>query len=173
MAIYYGDGSNSSSGRIIQVQKSIYTGTIAYHSIAQGAETNIPFVCTITPKEAASKIIVMMQLCFDNNTTHSNYCTLKRQIAGAGYTEPFIGDASGNVHRVTSGQSDQRSNSLRNIGLTFFDEPNTTQQIEYGFTLSHNDNNNVSIYINFGDGESNNSYDGRGACSIVCMEVAA
>ena len=44
MAIYYGDGSNSSSGRIIQVQKSIYTGTIAYHSIAQGAETNIPFV---------------------------------------------------------------------------------------------------------------------------------
>ena len=172
MAIYYGDSSNSTAGRVVQVVSATKTDTATYNSIGQGAETSIPFVCSITPKDNNNKILVIMQITCDMSTTHSTYATLKRQIAGAGYTEPFVGDSNGNRHRVTSGQSDQRSNSLRNINLMYLDSPNNTNQVDYGFTLSHNDNSTVNILINYVDSDDDNSYNGRGTCSITCMEIA-
>ena len=172
MAIYYGDGSNSTAGRIIQVVSSAFTGTASTSDVSQGGETSIPFTASITPKDNTNKIFVQCQISCDMSTTHASFATLKRQIGGGGYTDPFVGDASGNRHRVTSGMSDHNSSSLRNICFTYLDNPQTTSQVDYGFTVSHNDNGTVHIYFNYHDSDSDHSYSGRGASSIVLMEVA-
>jgi len=172
MAIYYGDGSNSNVGRIVQVVSVAFTGTHTTSNVSQGGETGMPFTASITPKDNSNKIFVQCQISCDMSTTHASFATLKRQIGGGGYTEPFIGDASGSRHRVTSGMSDHNSSSLRNICFSYLDNPTTTSQVDYGFTVSHNDNNTVHIYFNYHDADTDASYSGRGASSIVLMEVA-
>ena len=129
MAIEYGDGSDSNAGRIVQVVSAAFTGVHTTANVSQGGESGIPFTASIAPKDNNNKIFVQCQISCDMSTTHASFATLKRQIGGGGYTEPFIGDASGNRHRVTSGMSDHNT-----------------------------------------DGD--HSYNGRGASSIVLMEVA-
>ena len=172
MAIYYGDGSNSTAGRIVQVVSVGFTGTASTSDVSQGGETSIPFTASITPKDNTNKIFVQCQISCDMSTTHASFATLKRQIGGGGYTDPFVGDASGSRHRVTSGSPDNTNSSLRNICFSYLDNPQTTSHVDYGFTVSHNDNGTVHIYFNYHDGDTDASYSGRGACSIVLMEVA-
>jgi len=172
MTIYYGDGSNSGTGRVVQVVSVAFTGTYSTSNVGQGAETDVPFVASITPKDNNNKIFVQCQISCDMSTTHASFATLKRSIGGGSYSEPFVGNASGNRHRVTSGSPDNTNASLRNICFSYLDNPQTTSQVNYGFTVSHNDNGTVHIYFNYHDGDSNHSYSGRGASSIVLMEVA-
>ena len=53
MAIYYGDGSNSSAGRIIQVVTGYRSSVF---STTSSSFTDIGLSASITPKESASKI---------------------------------------------------------------------------------------------------------------------
>ena len=59
MAIQYGDGSNSSAGRIIQVQHVDYTSTFTYNGTGFA---NVGMSDTITPTSSSSKILVMFNL---------------------------------------------------------------------------------------------------------------
>ena len=54
MAIYYSDGSNSTSGRVIQVVHSTDTG---HFSTTSGSYTQFQSL-NITPKDSNSKIIL-------------------------------------------------------------------------------------------------------------------
>ena len=135
----------------------------------QGAETAIPFVASITPSSASNKILVQMMITMDMNTTHGTFATAKKTTGGT-TTEPAVGDAASNRHRVTTGTNDNATSTLRNIHILFVDTAGTTNQIDYGFTLSHNDNNPVTIYLNYHGGDSDYSYNGRGVSSIVLTE---
>ena len=176
MTIHFGDStsitSGGSLGKILQVVQTTYTGTATYYNIGQGGETGIPFYNRIFPSSTSSKILVLCQISMDMSTTHATFATLKRRIGSGSYTEPFVGDASGSRHRITSGQADNTSSSVRNISFMYVDTPNTTTQCDYGFTMSHNDNNTVHIYVGFSAQDSDHSYNPRSACSIICAEIA-
>ena len=169
---FVGNGAgltNVSAGKVLQIKHAIKTDTQDFGSISQGAETAIPFVASITPSSASNKILVQMMITMDQNTTHGTFATAKKTTGGT-TTEPAIGDAASNRHRVTTGTNDNATSTLRNIHILFVDTAGTTNQIDYGFTLSHNDNNPVTIYLNYHGGDSDYSYNGRGVSSIVLTE---
>ena len=169
---FVGNGAgltNVSAGKVLQIKHAIKTDTQDFGSISQGAETAIPFVASITPSSASNKILVQMMITMDQNTTHGTFATAKKTTGGT-TTEPAIGDAASNRHRVTTGTNDNATSTLRNIHILFVDTAGTTNQIDYGFTLSHNDNNAVTIYLNYHGGDSDYSYNGRGVSSIVLTE---
>ena len=169
---FVGNGAgltNVSAGKVLQIKHAIKTDTQDFGSIGQGAETAIPFVASITPSSASNKILVQMMITMDMNTTHGTFATAKKTTGGT-TTEPAIGDAASNRHRVTTGTNDNATSTLRNIHILFVDTAGTTNQIDYGFTLSHNDNNPVTIYLNYHGGDSDYSYNGRGVSSIVVTE---
>ena len=171
---FVGNGAgltNVSAGKVLQIKHAIKTDTQDFGSISQGAETAIPFVASITPSSASNKILVQMMITMDQNTTHGTFATAKK-TTGVTTTEPAVGDAAGNRHRVTTGTNDNATSTLRNINIFFVDTAGTTNQIDYGFTLSHNDNNPVTIYLNYHGGDSDYSYNGRGVSSIVLTEIA-
>ena len=169
---FVGNGAgltNVSAGKVLQIKHAIKTDTQDFGNIAQGAETAIPFVASITPSSSSNKILVQMMITMDNGSTHGTFATAKKTTGGT-TTEPAIGDAASNRHRVTTGTSDNATSTLRNIHILFVDTAGTTNQIDYGFTLSHNDNNPVTIYLNYHGGDSDYSYNGRGVSSIVVTE---
>ena len=169
---FVGNGAgltNVSAGKVLQIKHAIKTDTQDFGNISQGAETAIPFVASITPSSASNKILVQMMITMDQSTTHGTFATAKKTTGGT-TTEPAVGDASGNRHRVTTGTNDNATTTLRNIHILFVDTAGTTNQIDYGFTLSHNDNNPVAIYLNYHAGDSNDNYNGRGVSSIVLTE---
>ena len=169
---FVGNGAgltNVSAGKVLQIKHAIKTDTQDFGNIAQGAETAIPFVASITPSSSSNKILVQMMITMDNGSTHGTFATAKKTTGGT-TTEPAIGDAASNRHRSTTGTNDNATSTLRNIHILFVDTAGTTNQIDYGFTLSHNDNNPVAIYLNYHGGDSDYSYNGRGVSSIVLTE---
>ena len=171
---FVGNGAgltNVSAGKVLQIKHAIKTDTQDFGNIAQGAETAIPFVASITPSSSSNKILVQMMITMDNGSTHGTFATAKKTTGGT-TTEPAIGDAASNRHRITTGTNDNATSTLRNIHILFVDTAGTTNQIDYGFTLSHNDNNPVAIYLNYHGGDSDYSYNGRGVSSIVLTEIA-
>ena len=169
---FVGNGAgltNVSAGKVLQIKHAIKTDTQDFGNISQGAETAIPFVASITPSSSSNKILVQMMITMDNGSTHGTFATAKKTTGGT-TTEPAIGDAASNRHRITTGTNDNATSTLRNIHILFVDTAGTTNQIDYGFTLSHNDNNPVAIYLNYHGGDSDYSYNGRGVSSIVLTE---
>ena len=169
---FVGNGAgltNVSAGKVLQIKHAIKTDTQDFGSISQGAETAIPFVASITPSSSSNKILVQMMITTDNGSTHATFVTAKKTTGGT-TTEPAIGDAASNRHRITTGTNDNATSSLRNVHVLFVDTAGTTNQIDYGFTLSHNDNNPVAMYLNYHGGDSDYSYNGRGVSSIVLTE---
>lgn len=161
----YGTGS-----KVLQIKYASKTDTYNYGAIGQGAETANILVASITPASASSKMLVQMMITMDNNTTHGTFATAKKTTGGV-TTEPAVGNASSNRHRVTTGTNDNGSSTLRNIFIQFVDTAGTTNQIDYGFTLSHNDNGVVTIYLNYsGSSDTDASYTGRGMTSITVTE---
>ena len=171
-ATFHGNGAgltNVSAGKVLQIKHAIKTDTQDFGNISQGAETAIPFVASITPSSSSNKILVQMMITMDNGSTHGTFATAKKTTGGT-TTEPAIGDAASNRHRITTGTNDNATSTLRNIHILFVDTAGTTNQIDYGFTLSHNDNNPVAIYLNYHGGDSDYNYNGRGVSSIVLTE---
>ena len=169
---FVGNGAgltNVSAGKVLQIKHAIKTDTQDFGNISQGAETAIPFVASITPSSSSNKILVQMMITMDNGSTHGTFATAKKTTGGT-TTEPAVGDAASNRHRITTGTNDNATSTLRNIHILFVDTAGTTNQIDYGFTLSHNDNNPVAIYLNYHGGDSDYSYNGRGVSSIVLTE---
>ena len=169
---FVGNGAgltNVSAGKVLQIKHAIKTDTQDFGNISQGAETAIPFVASITPSSSSNKILVQMMITMDNGSTHGTFATAKKTTGGT-TTEPAIGDAASTRHRITTGTNDNATSTLSNIHILFVDTAGTTNQIDYGFTLSHNDNNPVAIYLNYHGGDSDYSYNGRGVSSIVLTE---
>ena len=161
----------ATAGKVIQIKHNEKKDAVNLGSIAQGAETNIPFVASITPTSASSKLLVQMMITMDMSTTHGTFATAKKTTGGV-TTEPAVGDVASSRHRITTGTNDNGSSTLRNIYIMFVDTAGTTNQIDYGFTLSHNDNSTVYIYLNYSNSDADASYTGRGMSSITVTEFS-
>jgi hypothetical protein len=123
---------------------------------------------SITPTSATSKILVLSTISASgNNATCGYYLKLVR-----GSTDIFIGDASGSRVRVTGSNINSDNNFFNTNGFTFLDSPATTSSTTYKFQFATSFGN-YTIGINRSVNDSDSVNTGRGASSIVLMEIAA
>ena len=166
MAIYYGDGSNSGAGRIIQVQSANTTSAFTYNSTSWG---NVGLSYSITPKDSSSKILVMFNLNVGSNN-NGNGILFKIQRDGS---DEFIGDASGSRSRCSAQTSTANHQDARGCHITFVSSPSTTSSITYQLQAKMQVAGGSYAYFGTEGANSDNAIAGRFPQSITLMEIAA
>jgi hypothetical protein len=137
-----------------------FTGTLNAASELEITGMNV----SITPKFASSKILVQCNLIkyFWGNIT------LKRDS-----TAICVGDAAGSRSRVTATSGGGGNAGIANsAAILFLDSPNTTSQITYKVFLQSTNTNNVTVYVNRSETDTDNVYFPRYASTITVMEIA-
>lgn len=126
MAIFYGDGSDSNSGRIIQVVHDQDNSTVGFSTSSTSYVTNaeLPSLA-ITPKESASKIYVSAYIGMQHDATGQVENTIYRAISGGATTELSAANTYGLVFKGGS------TSEWGYAGVQFIDSPNTTSQVTY------------------------------------------
>ena len=162
MPIFYGDGSNSNSGRIIQV-KFGYRATVfstsssSYQDVVSEA---------ITPKESASKILIYCTL--HTAGTDNNAQRLLRGstviFSGTGVSSRAAG-FGGSMYDGHMGDTAQQNN-----GGVFLDSPNTTSAITYKLQVAASGGG--TVYCGRDTTDNNNGQHTRNMQTLVLMEVA-
>ena len=128
MAIFYGDGSDSNSGRIIQVVGNMdaTVGSAGFSTSSTTYVTNSVLPSqAITPKESASKIYVSAYIGMQHDATGQVENTIYRAISGGATTELSSGNVYGLVFKGGSNAE------WGYAGVQFIDSPNTTSQVTY------------------------------------------
>ena len=166
MAIYYGDGSNSGAGRIIQVVWQETTSAFTYNSTSWG---NVGLSHSITPTASSSKILVMFNLNVGSNN-NGNRILFKVQKDG---NDEFIGDASGSRSRCSAQSSTANHQDARGCHITFLNSPNTTSSVTYQIQAKMQVAGSSYAYFGTEGANYDNAMAGRFPQSIVLMEIAA
>ena len=163
MAIEYGDGSDSNTGRIIQVK----TG----YKSSRASTTSTSFTSTglsesITPTDNNNKILVLCNIRLGFASGNLGYAALYRDS-----TKIFQGDSYGSAQRCTfsaDGSSGQHDAFVPTI--IYLDEPGTTSSITYD--IRYRGHNGNTVRVNCVGSDRSNGTDGVFASSLVLMEVA-
>jgi hypothetical protein len=151
--------------RVLQVVSTAKTDTFTTTSATFVDVTGMSV--TITPQEATSKILVMVQGNAGNNSA-ANGCmfTLVR-----GATQIDIGDAASNRARVSTQTYSPGDPRFVPFSLTFLDSPATTSATTY--KLQTRVDIPGTMYLNRSFGDSDLTSVGRSASTITVMEISA
>lgn len=165
MAIEYGDGSDSNSGRVIQVVSVTDTAASSRESGTSGTWYDFGSLsANITPSDSNNKILVMAHC-----TGHSNYDGAIRLNRSG--TVISVGAASGSRLQATvEFMQANRSNEAGTHSFFYLDSPGTTSQRNYKVQYNYR---SQSIYINRSVNDDNATHDSRTTSSLTLMEIAA
>ena len=173
MAIYYGDGSNSTAGRVVQVVTAQYTNTISVSS--NSGLLNTSLYGNITPKNSSHKVLVIISLGRVSGPSDSVAARIRRTISGSN-TDIGIHTDSGNWQNASFQNYGKGAiNDDHADGQTFMwlDSPNTTSEASYRLQLWGQDNGYVYINRTQNDNNNNQAYSCRTGSSIILQEIAA
>ena len=174
MAIYYGDGSNSSSGRIVQVQQTVDRGTA---SKTGTTPTQIgSLAVAITPKSSSNKILIQVDLKLGaTNGSPEPMIRLLRSVSGGSTDYVYSGNSAGNRALVMFGGDEFHANNaeweLIQVAGTYLDDAQSTTSHTY--RLYWNRVYSDTLYLNRTYQDNNGPALPRAASSITVMEVAA
>ena len=166
MAIYYGDGSNSGEGRVIQVLQDVKYDTSSTTSSSFSDISGLAI--TITPKSSSHKVLVMVELKGWAQNSQMAALTLRRNN-----NDLYIGNTASSRQRASGAGWYANGSPNQVMGTSVFnylDSPNTTSAMTYKVrwrTLS-----NIA-WINRTSYDYNNSDTCRVPSSITVMEIAA
>ena len=168
MAIYYGDGSNSTSGRAIQTVLTLKTNTTSL--TANNSATAISGMSrTITPKDSNNKILITVDLSYGASGT--TYGMWLRRTVGSTNTNLDLGDSSGSRQRVCRPLTNTHDSNQPQEGfMQVYDSPGTTSQVTYQVMVIA-DNAHV-LFLNRSNNDLNNVTGKRCSSSILCQEIA-
>ena len=165
MAVYYSDGSNSTSGRVIQVVHSTDTG---HFSTTSSSYTQFQSL-NITPKDSNSKIILQSYFC--SNFGDSNRFAYVRLVRNS--TDIGLGASAGNRQRcivdISTGYVDHHNVTTRPKMNVFVDSPGTTSTITYRLKVKLTNGGTLVI------GRTENGDDGNRSSTVqvfTAMEVS-
>jgi len=156
----------SQLGSIIQVVQGTKSDTA---SVTGFSWTNMGLEATITPGSTSNKILVMVQA----NIGASVGYDMKARLTRNG-TAIHIGNQASNRPRVTTTIT-QTYHSTNNYAadqaiITYLDTPSSTSALTYSLQMASY--SSYVVYINRNGADLDTAqYDGRGASSIVLMEV--
>tara|TARA_B000000557_G_C20585848_1_gene363371 strand:+ start:144 stop:644 length:501 start_codon:yes stop_codon:yes gene_type:complete len=165
MAIEYGDGSNSDTGRIIQVVSTTKTDLFTTTSTSFVDLTGLSV--SITPKETASKILILFGVFGSNSSSGVRWAV--RLVRAS--TAIAIGDAAGNRVRCTgSSETSGGGGNMKCFSGNHLDSPSTTSATTYKFEAAAVDGGTLKINSSVADTDIS-SYP-RTASYITALEVA-
>ena len=162
MAIYYGDGSNSGSGRIVQMQ------TQELRSSIQSTAADVDVLAkAITPKHQDNYIIMF---AMTGTMSDSNHCgvvfyrdSTKLTVSSGGSTGNWIASAAfDNNNFGSNGNASYGETTLMHI-----DHPDTTNQVTYKIVFSQPGSGGQNLYVN----RSPSAYQGS-MTRLILMEIA-
>ena len=167
MAIYYGDGSNSGEGRVVQIVSVQIKGTSQYNGTSMDNISG--FSAAITPKSTSHKILVMFNI---NAGSNNNGNRIVFRVSRTGEDNDFVGDASGSRTRASAQMSVSNPQDQRSNHISYLSSPNSTSSVTY--QLQARLQVGGSSYVKFGHsgGDTNNAIEGRKPQSIILMEIA-
>ena len=121
--------SNSSTGKLLQVQSTTKTDT---SSMTGETPTDIPgLTVTITPSNASNKIFIIATVNYGGTFSYPGFNLLR------GSTEICVGTyGAGSNRKLTSGGSNPDSYKLSSNTFQFLDSPNTTSATTYKVQMS-------------------------------------
>jgi hypothetical protein len=162
----YGPGGGAGNG--IQVVQAVKTDTFT-QSLSGSQETgDIPGLTpSITPSSATAKIKVEVSLNWQPETAGSVGFTLFRDGARI-----FVGDTAGSRSRVSAMIRHETPGGYRpkHVSFSFVDEPGTTDEVTYSIRCLNLGTQSKTLYINRGEGDSDNSGIARGASSLIVTD---
>jgi len=171
MSIQYGDGSNSSTGRIIQVVFDIYSdaqtvaaGNGVYHTY------NNNLSCLITPKSTSSRILIMAHVCFMTYPSRDSQGIVLYKDGSL--LDAAIGNSDGSRMRFWGSNWLSDADNMQAIDAHYVDSPGTTSQIRYTVGMGADTATNttgMNRTWNYGNAQ----YDSRGVSTLTCMEIAS
>ena len=167
MAIYYGDGSNSGEGRVVQIVSVQIKGTSQYNGTSMDNISG--FSAAITPKSTSHKILVMFNI---NAGSNNNGNRIVFRVSRSGEDNEFVGDASGSRTRGSAQMAVSNPQDQRSHHISYLSQPNSTSSVTY--QLQARLQVGGSSYVKFGHsgGDTNNAIEGRTPQSIILMEIA-
>tara|TARA_R100000278_G_scaffold17829_2_gene17863 strand:- start:1376 stop:1888 length:513 start_codon:yes stop_codon:yes gene_type:complete len=169
MAIFYGDGSNSNAGRLIQVVSTTKTNTFTTANSSFVDITGLSV--SITPKESASKILILFGVFGSNSGSGSRWAVRMIKDTGSGTSAIAIGDAVGNRERATgTSETAGGGGNMKCFSGNHLDTGGQTSQLTYKFQAACVDGNTTKINASVAD--TNISSYPRVASYITAMEVA-
>ena len=161
MPIQYADGSNSSSGRIVQMQTAELRTSIQSTALEFDVLSK-----TITPKAAANYIILFAMAGTMSNENHCGVAfyrdSTKLTVSTGGTHGNWIATAAfDNNNFGSNGNASYGETTMMHI-----DHPNTTSQVTYKITFAQTGGNS-NLYVN----RSPSAYQGS-MTRLILMEIA-
>ncbi len=174
MAIYYGDGSNSSDGRLIQTVQFNYTGSYSAGSGLQSILTG----AYIQPKVASSKILVTMSIGRISGPSDSVAARVLRDRGGTDITAIGIHTSSGNWTDVSwqnYGKGPINDDHADGHTWQWWDTHGDSVGHSCYYTLQLWGQDAGTIYVNRtqNSNNSNHAYSARTGSAIILQEIAA
>tara|TARA_Y100000401_G_scaffold83752_1_gene69036 strand:- start:231 stop:731 length:501 start_codon:yes stop_codon:yes gene_type:complete len=126
MAIYYPDGSNSTTGRQIQVVMATDT---TYRSAGEGTSI-LAVQCSITPSDSNNNILIQTHFTC-HGPAEDWIIKLERSVGGS---DTVIGNSdNGTVNRngLVGGSSRGGGWEMKNHSVVYLDSPGTTSTVTY------------------------------------------
>ena len=121
-----------SSGKILQVQNAVFTGSNT--SVTSDSFTATEVTDQITPSATSSKILVVINLScsqYENSGTHNKYkAGIYRSINGGTYARVYAGQSNSYGGMGGFGSGTEISSSWP-TSLIFTDSPSTTSAVDY------------------------------------------
>ena len=160
--------SATSTGKILQVQQTVGTGTYSTNSQTYGDV----ITCAITPASTSNKIICIYKIGL--STANGGYSGAARLVRDS--TAIYVGNAAGNRIQASS-HFVADSDGIGNVKIfdqagTFMDSPSTTSAITYRLQF-RSDYSGTYVYAGQSKQDSDNTYRGRVPTSLLLMEVVA
>lgn len=153
------------TGSVVQVVSTALTGTFTMTGQTQTAITGL--TASITPKNSANKILVMV-----NIGGYSQNAGQARFILTRASTDIGIGAAGSGQLQISFGISGPTTGVLMITGgMQFLDSPATTSATTYGVTVSSNDVGGI-VYINRSVSDTSSTSAQRSISTITVMEIA-
>ena len=160
--------SATSTGKSLQVQQTVGTGTYSTNSQTYGDV----ITCAITPASTSNKIICIYKIGL--STANGGYSGAARLVRDS--TAIYVGNAAGNRIQASS-HFVADSDGIGNVKIfdqagTFMDSPSTTSAITYRLQF-RSDYSGTYVYAGQSKQDSDNTYRGRVPTSLLLMEVVA
>ena len=167
MAIYYGDGSNSGDGRVVQVVTTKITAVSQYNGTSMDNISG--FSAAITPKSTSHKILVMFNI---NAGSNNNGNRIVFRVSRTGDDNEFVGDASGSRTRGSAQMSVSNPQDCRSHHISYLSSPNSTSSVTYQLQARLQVGGSSYVKFGYSGTDANNAYEGRSPQSIILMEIA-
>ena len=174
MAIYYGDGSNSTAGRLVQVVTNQFTTVVSVASNSGLLNTDIN--ADITPKDSSHKILVIVSLGRVSGPSNSVAARIRRTISGS-TADIGVHTGSGNWQQASfQNYGKGPVNDDHADGQTFMWLDSThgsTSTVNYRLQLHGQGSGTVYVNRTQGANDTNEPYAHRTASSIILQEISA